>query len=40
MHSIGLIACGCLILLWAVCFELNYRERKEREDYENENKTK
>ena len=32
MHSIGIIATLSLILLWAVSFELNYRERKERED--------
>lgn len=32
MHSIGIIATLSLILLWAVCFELNFRERKERED--------
>lgn len=39
MHSIGIIACLSLILLWAVCFELNYRERKKRED-ESKNETK
>lgn len=34
MHSIGILACGALILLWAISYELNYRARKEREDNE------
>lgn len=34
LNTIGLTAVLLLILFWAVCFELNYREHCEKKDPE------
>ena len=32
MHSIGIISTLLLLLVWAFCYEMNYREKRKEDD--------